>query len=433
MTVDKNDMDFSTTIDLPAESRKLEFHYTALSFVAPHKIKFKYMLENFDSTWVEAGDRRVAYYTNLGPGEYRFRVIAANSDGLWNELGAAVEFRKKPHFYETGWFAGTVVFLLLVLLYSFYRLRTYRIKMRNIELEGLVEERTERLQQAHQLIVELEKETTERQMAGGFAHEIRNALTGASMMLNKIIHFTPDGKSMGEANNNTLLELFKVLKEKLEKDSLQEIVPKVKTINTTEKQIDDLIGRAQASVKRSLAVTEQILTYAQVGQEKAGGEAVEIDELFEEIRTELHHSFQEHDVQFQVDGERGLRITGNRIHLYAIFDNLIRNARDAVIVRADRAERADCANLIQVTTSESQDNVIVEVSDNGVGIATEDLERIFQPFFTSNPDEGTGLGLGMVKKYVSMYNGEIEINSPQNGPTTAKVTFPKETAGAQSS
>ena len=72
--------------------QRLEFHYTALSFLAPGKVRFKYRLEGFDEDWVEAGTRRVAYYTNIPPGTYRFRVIACNNDGVWNEAGASFAF-----------------------------------------------------------------------------------------------------------------------------------------------------------------------------------------------------------------------------------------------------------------------------------------------------------------------------------------------------
>src|SRR4029077_20747626 len=84
--------------------RDLEFQYTALSFVAPKDVTFQYKLEGFDREWVEAGGRRTAYYTNLPPGRYVFRVKAANSDGIWNEAGTSIGFSITPYVYETWWF-----------------------------------------------------------------------------------------------------------------------------------------------------------------------------------------------------------------------------------------------------------------------------------------------------------------------------------------
>jgi hypothetical protein len=86
-------------LDLPPGSREIELEYTALSFAAPEKVKFKYRLEGYDADWVDPGTRRTAYYMNLRPGRYTFRVKAANNDGVWNENGAALSFRLEPRFY----------------------------------------------------------------------------------------------------------------------------------------------------------------------------------------------------------------------------------------------------------------------------------------------------------------------------------------------
>lgn len=83
--VDGKPIAIDEKVALPEGSEKLEFHYTALSFIAPDKVKFKYLLEGFDKNWIDADTRRVAFYTNIRPGKYRFRVIACNNDGLWNE------------------------------------------------------------------------------------------------------------------------------------------------------------------------------------------------------------------------------------------------------------------------------------------------------------------------------------------------------------
>lgn len=107
-------------IKVAAGHNHFQFDYAGLSFVAPQKVRYRYMLEGFDHAWTEAGSRRVAYYTNIPPGRYTFRVQAANNDGLWNTQGAVLQFELRPHFYQTIWFyllltamvAGLVVLLL---------------------------------------------------------------------------------------------------------------------------------------------------------------------------------------------------------------------------------------------------------------------------------------------------------------------------------
>lgn len=101
-----------------------QFDYAGLSFVAPQKIRYRYMLEGFDHSWTEAGSRRAAYYTNIPPGPYTFRVQAANNDGVWNTAGADLKFELRPHFYQTVWFyalllaamAGAIVLLFMARL-----------------------------------------------------------------------------------------------------------------------------------------------------------------------------------------------------------------------------------------------------------------------------------------------------------------------------
>jgi diguanylate cyclase (GGDEF)-like protein len=96
-------------------SRDIEIHYAALSFVSPEKVRYRYKLDGYDEHWIDAGNRRVAYYTHVGPGTYHFQVIAANDDGVWNRTGAAIAFRQRPLFHQTWWFAALVIAALILL------------------------------------------------------------------------------------------------------------------------------------------------------------------------------------------------------------------------------------------------------------------------------------------------------------------------------
>jgi signal transduction histidine kinase/streptogramin lyase len=117
-------------VRIPPGREKFEFHYTALSFVSPEKVRFRYKLEGFDQAWTAAHDRRTAYYTNLRPGRYRFRVAAANNDGVWNEDGAAFEFQLEPRFHQTRAFQALVLAALLVGAWSVHRMRVARVEAR---------------------------------------------------------------------------------------------------------------------------------------------------------------------------------------------------------------------------------------------------------------------------------------------------------------
>jgi ligand-binding sensor domain-containing protein/signal transduction histidine kinase len=105
MTVDSSiHRSTATAVRIPPGRGELELHYTALSLSAAEKNRFKYRLEGIDSEWVDAGPRRTAYYNNIFPGSYRFRVMACNKDGIWNEAGASLALVLVPHYWQTWWF-----------------------------------------------------------------------------------------------------------------------------------------------------------------------------------------------------------------------------------------------------------------------------------------------------------------------------------------
>lgn len=108
---------------LPPLTRDLEIDYTALSFVAPEKIRFRVKLEGHDPDWKDAGNERKAFYNDLPPRNYRFRVMASNNSGVWNEAGASFDFSIAPAYYQTTWFLSLVVAAVVASLGALYRLR----------------------------------------------------------------------------------------------------------------------------------------------------------------------------------------------------------------------------------------------------------------------------------------------------------------------
>jgi len=124
---------------VPAGTERLAIHYNGLSLLVPSRVRFRYKLEGYDAEWVDAGGRRVAYYTKLPPGSYRFRVIAANNDGVWNEVGALLAVRKLPRFHETPLFLALCG---LALVGAAVGAHTYRMK-RLVRAERALEARIE--------------------------------------------------------------------------------------------------------------------------------------------------------------------------------------------------------------------------------------------------------------------------------------------------
>ena len=125
-------------LTLPKGASKLQIDYTALSLSIPERVRFRYRLEGVDKDWVEAGGRRQAFYTNLKPGRYRFRVVASNNDGVWNDQGATLAFEIPPTFVQTRLFLGLCVLALAGLLWGLYALRLRQMSDR---IHGRLRER----------------------------------------------------------------------------------------------------------------------------------------------------------------------------------------------------------------------------------------------------------------------------------------------------
>lgn len=133
-------------LELPAGTTRFDLDYTAPSFVAPEKVRFRYKLEGFDNDWIDSGTRRIAYYTNLRPGTYTFRVIASNNDGVWNHTGAAVSLYLKPYFYQTYWFYAVCLLALVMLAWLLFRLR---VRGMQTQFSAVLAERTRIAREIH--------------------------------------------------------------------------------------------------------------------------------------------------------------------------------------------------------------------------------------------------------------------------------------------
>jgi signal transduction histidine kinase len=130
MSVDEALQTVNDTVTIKPGGRRFAIDYTALSFAAPQKVRFKYRLKGFDHAWVDAGSLRTAYYTNLPPGRYTFEVLACNNDGVWSSAPAALSFRLKPFFYQTRWFYLLLLSAAALLWYAGYRWRMRQVESR---------------------------------------------------------------------------------------------------------------------------------------------------------------------------------------------------------------------------------------------------------------------------------------------------------------
>jgi ligand-binding sensor domain-containing protein len=130
---------------VPPGAQRIELRYTALSLRAPELVTFRYKLEAYDRDWVEAGKNRVATYTKLAPGNYTFRVMARNEDGVGSKGAAELAVVVDPQWFETWWARLAALALLALILWGILRLRVAALHARHAELEAIVSERTSSL------------------------------------------------------------------------------------------------------------------------------------------------------------------------------------------------------------------------------------------------------------------------------------------------
>jgi ligand-binding sensor domain-containing protein len=135
----------------PPGTGALEFHFAAITLIAPHQVRHRYRLEGFESAWVDAGPRRAAYYTNIPPGHYRFHVQASNADGVWNTTGAAVALTLSPHFYQTWWCYVLALALAGVVVLSGHRLHLAQVHGR---YAAIFAERTRMARELHDSLLQ---------------------------------------------------------------------------------------------------------------------------------------------------------------------------------------------------------------------------------------------------------------------------------------
>jgi signal transduction histidine kinase/ligand-binding sensor domain-containing protein len=155
VVADGQTFDDTRPLRLPPKTRNLSINYTALSMVAPERVHFRYMLEGQDSDWREVVNKREVQYSNLSPGNYRFRVAASNNSGLWNDAGDVLDFSVAPAYYQTNWFRALGAILFLALLWAVYQLRVRQLHHQfDMMLEARVGERTRIARELHDTLLQ---------------------------------------------------------------------------------------------------------------------------------------------------------------------------------------------------------------------------------------------------------------------------------------
>ena len=155
LIADRKQFEATENLRLPPNPRDLQVDYTSPTFTIPQKVKFRYRLDGYDRDWHEAGTRRQAFYTNLPPGKYSFRVIACNSDGIWNDSAEKLDFSVTPAYYQTNWFRALCACIFLALLWVAYQWRVRHLRHQfDMTLDARVGERTRIARDLHDTLLQ---------------------------------------------------------------------------------------------------------------------------------------------------------------------------------------------------------------------------------------------------------------------------------------
>jgi signal transduction histidine kinase/sugar lactone lactonase YvrE len=405
--------------EVPYPRNTLTVDVRAGTFLNEAQVEYQTRLVGLEPEW-RVLEGRQTRYTALQPGTYEFQARARHALGGWGPTASLSLVVLRP-WWRTWWsYAGFLLGLGgLVSLAVHARERVTR--RQRARLEALVALRTRELEQAQVRLMQLERETTERQLAGGFAHEMRNALTGAKMLLGTVLSVDgAPGRSLCVRNGELLKDLYLGVRAHLPADARSPVATLLKELNGNEARMDQVMRDTDEALSRALLVTQLILEYARLGQERPSPEPTRVMEVLTPLLEESRADFEAQAITLRLAGNLDCRVAAKPAHLYSLLKNLVLNARDALV-----EQRGPGARELRITLEETAEWAVLRVEDTGAGMPAEVQERIFEPFFSTKPDEGTGLGLSVVRKLVSLYAGAISVESEPGRGTCFTLTLPR--------
>jgi signal transduction histidine kinase/ligand-binding sensor domain-containing protein len=212
LTIDTDPVDIHKPVQIQPGQTYLEIHYSGLSFINPELVKFKYKLEGSDQDWIDAGNRRTAFYTHLPPGKYRFTVLAANRDGVWNNEGTGIDIIVLPPFWRTWWFLGFSMVAIALMAYLFYRWRIGLLKKAHAEKESFSQILIESQETFSRQLIE-SQEAERKRIAGGLHDNLGQHLIIIKNWASLGLKFTDRAAPVREQLNEISETALKALNE----------------------------------------------------------------------------------------------------------------------------------------------------------------------------------------------------------------------------
>jgi signal transduction histidine kinase len=378
--IDGRTFDVRRPIAAQPGAGKLEFTFTAPSLVSSEQIEFRYKLVGFDNDWVDAGQRRSAYYTNIAPGTYHFVVFARRPEGVWNGRKADLEAVLRPHFYQTLGFAVGCAMLFCGLCCSVYWLRIRQLRNNETRLISLIDERTHALQ--------------EQVGAGVISDKVRDSRVG---------NLSTAITMLAEHAND--LDRFVQTDPKGQK-----LLPYLaKLADHFKREREQILGELESLTGHIDHIKEIVATQQDYARASPITEFVSVPRIVEQAIRMVETALDRHHVELIREIEEMEDVSIAKHKLLEILVNLIRNAKQA-IVQHDGPQR----ELLVRVKRHGENRVRIEVHDTGVGLSPENVTRIFAHGFTTKQD-GHGFGLHSAALSAKQIGGSLWAESPGAG------------------
>ncbi|MBL7959636.1 GHKL domain-containing protein [bacterium] len=423
------EIDFGTdisnlkNIEISYKDNFFGFEFVALDHRTPGKIHYAYKLAGFDENWIYSNERRYATYTNLGGGNYIFKVKATSSDGIWNEKPAEITLVITPPFWKTLWFQFSSGFLLLIAAYSFYQSRLRSIKTQNIVLENKVAQRTREIDEKNKILDQQNKELEhkndqiEKQQAQMVQAEKLSSLgrlvSGVAHEMNNPLNFT-----YGNAANLDIdfKEVRTIMQAGVDEHKMDPGV--AHQINEHMDEMQDMIRAIKIGTERIKDIVVGLRDFST----SDGSAATEVDiALNLEYMLSLLRSRDRRNITILKNFTYVPKIKGFPSHLNQALLQIMINAIEAI----ERRNYDGSEGCVKISCYAEKPNVVISVQDNGVGIPNEIKNKIFDPFFTTKEvGKGTGLGLSICYGIIQSHKGKITFDTEVGRGTEFKIYLP---------
>lgn len=380
----------------------VSIEFIALHYSNSENNRYKFRLSPIEEEWnYSTGIRNFATYSNLQGGDYSFIVEAANSDGLWNSEPLILRIKVIPPFWKTWWFTGILIFIVSVSAFGYYRYRISLLKRYNSELENKVEDRTHKLKESLEEV--MEKQT--------FIEEQSKVLIQQKEQLQEL--------------NSTKDKFFSIIAHDL-RSPFQSLLGfsemLLEDLNKTDKAEQKSYAQAIYNSSSNIYyLVENLLTWSrsQTNKIKIAPAEINILSIIESTILLLQPNFTQKSISVEKKYKSGKNGYADKNMIEMVIRNLISNA-----IKFTPESGNICISL-----TNNNNELQIEISDNGIGISIEEQKKLFRLDSNysregTNGERGTGLGLIICKEFIEKNDGKIWVESKPGEGSSFYFTVP---------